>query len=179
MNDGRAISQKLSNGFNPRHRSCHSGQQRANEVVGCFFTSSWTKKLGRTDSLSVSILWESIVWKLLFKILLIIACQSWKDTVPSSAVSSSMYWSPLNLFCRRQQGAKYNNKAHATRHQRFLSEKNDEPHDARKQEPPAPPKEVNVSKLKGQVIHSWTFLTFTPPDDNNNTCYFARVISSA
>ena len=29
------------------------------KVVGSFFTSSRTKKLGRTDSLSVSILWES------------------------------------------------------------------------------------------------------------------------
>ena len=29
------------------------------KVVGYFFTSSWTKKLGRIDSLSVSILWES------------------------------------------------------------------------------------------------------------------------
>ncbi|CAH3034092.1 unnamed protein product [Porites lobata] len=79
-------------------------------------------------------------------------------------------YEPLKKARGTQQGAKYNNKAHATRHQRFLSEKNDEPHDARKQEPPAPPKEVNVSKLKGQVIHSWTFLTFTPPYDNNNKC---------
>ena len=48
-------------------------------------------------------------------------------------------------------------------------QKNDALHDARKQEPPAPPKEVDISNLKGQVIHSWTFLTFTPPD-NNNKC---------
>ena len=34
MNDHRVICQKISNGFNPNHRSCHSGQQRANE--GCW-----------------------------------------------------------------------------------------------------------------------------------------------
>ena len=33
MDDHRAISQNISYGFNPRDRSCHSGQQQAKE--GC------------------------------------------------------------------------------------------------------------------------------------------------
>ena len=176
MNDHRAICEKLGNGFNPCHRSCHSGQHRANEVVGCFLPHHERKNLEEPTVYQSQFCGSRV--KPFFYNIINHYSLCWKDTVSSSAVSSSMYWSPLNLFCRREQGAKCNNKAQATRHQRVLSEKNDELHDARKQEPPSPPKEVNVNNLKGQVIHSWTCLTFTPPD-NNNTCYFASVISSA
>ena len=42
-------------------------------------------------------------------------------------------------------------KASASRN--FCWQKNEALHDARKKEPPAPPKEVNVSTLQGQIIN--------------------------
>ena len=59
MNDRRAICQTLSNGFNRIIGAVTVANSEQMKVVGSFFTSSRTKKLGRTDSLSVSILWES------------------------------------------------------------------------------------------------------------------------
>lgn len=71
--------------------------------------------------------------------------------------------SKIFVLQKKNTGQQAINKLKASATRVFCREKNDRLHDGRRQEPPAPPKEVNVCDLQGELIHR-TSVTFFLPD---------------